>query len=120
MVYFIRARMHYQYGKDLLEGLLGKKRELTFALLRDIYLQGLKALYALSEVRQKERSPSPEEMLAKVLPSLNEEEKRKVLQLKEIFLSYKEGKREPPNLRDLLEEVKDFIRMVEKCLQPIL
>lgn len=120
MVYFIRARTHYQYAKSLLEELFFKKKDPNFNHLKDIFLQGLKALYAIAEINPQEKALTIEEILAKVLPTLRDEERQKVLYLKEIFFSIKEEERETYNLGKLLEEVRDFLKLVEKCLQPIL
>lgn len=115
MVYFIRARTHYQYALKLWQELQEGKRKPDKALLREIFLQGLKALYAVTEVLPSEKKLTPEEILIKILPTLREEEKKLILALKEYLLSEDSEKWEPP-----LAEVSQFLENVKECLSPIL
>jgi len=117
MVYFIRARTHFSYAETLYKEILEGKRNLTHQNLRDIFLQGLKALYALTEVTPPSTKPSTEEILAKILPTLSEEEKEKILRLKDLLFSQSDIKLSE---EELLEEMREFLEIVKGCLKPIL
>lgn len=115
MIYFIRARTHYQYALKLWQELQEGKRKPDKALLGEIFLQGLKALYAITEISPSEKRLAQEEILIKILPTLREEEKRLILVLKEYLLLDDSEKWEAP-----LAEVSQFLENVKECLLPIL
>lgn len=116
MAYFIRARTHFNYAKLLYQEILQGKRELNLLNLRDIFLQGLKALYALTEINPPPSPPSLEEILQKILPTLSQDEKEKIFHLKEVLFSEKEIKIS----REWLEKIEEFLELVKECLRPIL
>lgn len=117
MAYFLRARTHLQYAQILLEDLLSGKRQLTFNQLKEILWQVLKALYAITETKALEKSPTPEEVINKILSNLNEEERQKILHLKDMFFSEKAPDIEPRDLRKLLNEVMDVVRWSKELLK---
>lgn len=118
MVYFIRARTHFQYAQSLLQELSSGQRELSLKSLRDIYIQGLKALYALVELSPPQRSLTPEEILDRILPTLSETEKKGLLRLKNLLFSERDYNKE--ELVTLLSELKGCLNLIKTCLKPIL
>ncbi|PMP63318.1 MAG: hypothetical protein C0197_02825 [Caldimicrobium thiodismutans] len=117
MTYFIRARTHYHYAQLLFQEILKGKRELSLSLFRDIFLQGLKAIYAITEVNAPSSPPTLEDILKKILPTLSSEEKEKILQLKELLFSKKDVKF---SKEEWLSKIEEFLDLVRECLQPIL
>ncbi len=119
MVYFIRARTHYQYARLLFEEILKGKKELNFTHLKDVFWQALKALYSLTEIKAYEKQPTLEEIVSKVLPTLSDEEREILLYLKNLF-SGEADKLTPSELKAIFEKVRDFLSIVERALKPIL
>ncbi|MEZ0343697.1 MAG: hypothetical protein ABWJ99_02665 [Caldimicrobium sp.] len=117
MVYFIRAKTHFNYAIRLYEEILQGKRELNQTNLRDIFLQGLKAIYALTEINPPSKSPSLEEILKKIFPTLSQEEKEKILALKELLFSEKDVKF---SRDEWIKKLEEFLELVKECLTPIL
>ncbi|MCS7149651.1 MAG: hypothetical protein N2Z40_03030 [Caldimicrobium sp.] len=115
MIYFIRARTHYNYAISLWKEISEGKRKPDPTLLEGIFHQALKALYAVTEVSPKDRPLTNEEILEKVLPTLSDEEKRTVLKVRSILY---EKERFPTEI--LMEEMASFLEAVKRCLQPIL
>ncbi|MFN3567313.1 MAG: hypothetical protein ACK4UR_00180, partial [Caldimicrobium sp.] len=110
------ARTYFQYAQLLLEDLLSGKKQLTFNHLREIFWQVLKALYALTETKAPEKTPTPEELINKIFSTLNERERQKILFLKEIFFTEKTPDTDPKELRTLLEEIKDIVGWLKGVL----
>ena len=117
MVYFIRAKTHFNYAIRLYQEILEGKRELNQTNLRDIFLQGLKAIYALTEINPSSKSPSLEEIFKKILPTLSQEEKEKILSLKELLFSERDVKF---SRDEWLKKFEEFLELVRECLKPIL
>ncbi len=117
MVYFIRAKTHYHYANLLYQEILQGKRELNSSLIRDIFIQGLKAIYALTVVNSPPSPPSLEEILKTILPTLSSEEKEKILQLKELLFSEKDVKF---SKEEWLFKIEEFLGLVRECLKPLL
>ncbi|MFN3567683.1 MAG: hypothetical protein ACK4UR_02095 [Caldimicrobium sp.] len=121
MPYFLRARTYLQYSQLLLEDLLSGKKKLTFNHLREIFWQTLKALYAMTETKVPEKSPTPAEVINKILPTLNERERQKILSLNEIFFSDRtsdiNSDINSKELRKLLEEIMEVMEWVKGSLK---
>lgn len=118
MVYFIRARTHFQYAQSLLQELSSGQRALSLKILQDIYIQGLKALYALVELSPPQRSLTPEEILDRILPTLSGTEKEGLLRVKNLLFAEKDYNKE--ELVPLLSELKGCLNLIKTCLKPIL
>ncbi|MFN4196641.1 MAG: hypothetical protein ACK4FM_01355 [Caldimicrobium sp.] len=117
MPFYLRARTYFQYAQLLLDDVLSGKKRLSFNHLKEIFWQALKALYALSETKVPETPPTPEEVINKILSTLNEREREKILFLKDIFFSEKTSDIDPRELRTLFEEIKDIMGWLKGMLK---
>ncbi|MCS7200188.1 MAG: hypothetical protein N2327_03305 [Caldimicrobium sp.] len=115
MVYFIRAKTHYQYALSLWRDLHLEKKKVDPSLYLDIFSHGLKALYNLLDVSPQEKSLSLEEIILRILPTLSEEEKRVILSLKDLLLG-----KESSSLEKIREEMSVFMEILKESLRPIL
>lgn len=117
MVYYIRAKTYFNYAIRLYQEILQGKRELNQTNLRDIFLQGIKAIYALTEINPPSQSPSLEEILKKILPTFSQEEREKILLLKDLLFSEKDVKLSRDEWLKIFEEL---LKLIKECLNPIL
>lgn len=114
MVYFIRARTHFNYAQRLLNEVVEGKRSWSVNTARDIFKQAVKAIYSLIEVNPPKEELSLDEVLKRILPTLSEDEREIVLKIKErVFSASSATDITPADMSRLLEIVK-------QCLGPIL
>ncbi len=118
MVYFIRARTHFQYAESLFKELMSGQRVLSIKALQEVFLQGLKALHALTILSPPEKPLSSEELFKRILPTLSESEREYLLRLKNLLFSAKDYNKD--DLLVLLTELKGYITFLKECLKPIL
>ncbi len=118
MVYFVRAKTHFKYAQDLWKEILTKKRSPNLKIFQDIFRQGLKALYSITVLIPQEHPPTLEELLEKVLPTLSEEEKEEILNLRDFIFPGEDYNFVEERL--ILEKIKRFLDIVYNNLKPIL
>lgn len=116
MVFFIRARSYYRYALDLFKDLSSwkNKPEEFRKKAKEIFQIGLKSLWSLSQVAPPERSPTFEEIWKKALEAVDEEEKIKLKNLKDLIFS------EDTPVESLSSSLEEFFIILKKNLKPLL
>lgn len=116
MVFFIRAKSYYKYALDLFKDLpLWKDKPEEFRKkVREIFQIGLKSLWSLSQIAPPEKPPTFEEIWKKALEAIDEEERAKFKNLKELIFS------EDTSVEHLISGLEEFLKILRKNLKPIL
>lgn len=116
MVFFIRAKSYYKYASDLFKDLSSwkDKPEEFRKKAREIFQIGLKSLWSLSQVAPPEKSPTFEEIWKKALEALDEEERIKLKNLRNLIFS------EDISIESLSSSLEEFFKILRKNLKPLL
>jgi hypothetical protein len=116
MVYYIRAKSYYRYALDLFKDfskIKGNPSELQ-KKAKEIFNLGLKAVWALSYVFPPEKPPEFEELWRKTVESLDPADVGKLEKIKNVIFF------EKPEEEKIIENIRLFLEIIKKVLQPIL